>query len=196
MKQKSGYEKKLHYLTKGLLIAFVAILVVCYIPKIRFYRNELPNLEFYSENENADEFVKLPDEFEKEQILCFWTNHQNVKVYLNDQEIYNTNGDGRELFVSEAPSRWNRIKIPEDSAGKELRIHSDTQRYPVIREYVYGTDEEINQWLHQYYGSTQLADAGIVWIGMVFVLFGFFSKRKSCNMGRVYIRTSRIGVLE
>ena len=82
MKQKSGYEKKLHYLTKGFVIAFVAILVICYTPKIRFYRNELPNLEFYSENENADEFVKLPDEFEKEQILCFWTNHQNVKTIL------------------------------------------------------------------------------------------------------------------
>lgn len=179
MKQKFKFKNVFRCLFFVCAMILSILLIICYIPKLRFYYNEIPQLKIERTDENSDEFIELPDAFEEELILCFWTNHRDVAVYLEEQEIYNSGTEGRVLFGKLAPSRWNRITIPENSAGKELRIHSDVEYRWISREYVYGTDEQINQWLHQRYGFIQLIDAGIIGIGGIFVLFGSFSKRKT-----------------
>ena len=80
---------------------------------------EDPQLKIDVTDETPDELIKLPDAFEEELIICFWTNHRDVTVYLEEQEIYSTDTEGRVLFGKLAPSRWNRITIPKDSVGKE-----------------------------------------------------------------------------
>ena len=50
---------------------------------------------------------------------------------------------------------------------------------PFVKQYVYGSNEQINEWIHQHYGTTQLLDVGIVGLGVFFVLFGIFSQGTS-----------------
>ena len=178
-KMRDRIKQIVRYIITGSSIAFLGVLLACYIPKIRFYYNDLPNLKITSVNEDSEEIILLPNEFQEKQIICFWTNHQDVKVYLEDQEVYNTIEEEQVLFGKVAPSRWNRIEIPENSDGKELPISDGTNKFSYAREYVYGTNEEINEWLHQHYGGNQLVDTGIAWIGAIFVLFGIFAKRKT-----------------
>lgn len=178
-KMRYKIQKIVRYIITGCSIAFLGVLIACYIPKIRFYDNDLPNLKIFSVNEHSEEIILLPDEFQEKQIIYFWTNHQDVKVYLENQELYNTIAEEQILFGTVAPSRWNRIEIPENSDGKELRISGGINNFSHVREYVYGTDEEINKWLHLHYGSNQLVDTGIAWIGIIFVLFGISAKRKT-----------------
>ena len=178
-REKFKFPNIFHSLFNWCILIFSIVLLICYIPKIRLYYNEIPQLKIDITDDNPDELIELPDAFEEEMVVCFWTNHRDVTVYLEEQEIYSTDIEGRVLFGGLAPSRWNRITIPGGSAGKELRIHSDVEYQWISREYVYGTDEQINQWLHQRYGFIQLIDAGIVGIGVLFVLFGGFSRRKT-----------------
>ena len=175
MKFQNVFSKLVRIGMLGLLI----ILIIFYIPKTRFFYNELPCLEVSEEITNSDAVMILPDAFDEENIICFWSNHQKLRVYLEDQEIYTTDTNAKTSFGKIISSGWNRIEIPAFSAGKELRVHNETEDIPFVQEYRYGTNEQINQWIHQKFGVPQLIDAGLVGIGTIFILFGISGSRKS-----------------
>lgn len=119
-KMRDRIKQIVRYIITGSSIAFLGVLLACYIPKIRFYYNDLPNLKITSVNEDSEEIILLPNEFQEKQIICFWTNHQDVKVYLEDQEVYNTIEEEQVLFgisakrktrISELPMYFGQVMI-------------------------------------------------------------------------------------
>lgn len=179
VKQQSTFQSAFRTLRGVCMVVLLVLIAVFFAPKMKFYYNELPQLEVFETEEGCDVTARLPDAFDQEMILCFWSNHQTLKAFLESEEVYSTAEEGQNPFGKLAASRWNRIKIPACSAGKELRIHSETGTLPFVREYVYGTNEQINQWIHQHYGVMQLIDNGLIGVGALFILFGIFGRRDS-----------------
>ena len=161
-----------------MLLIFV-VLVIFYAPNTSFYYKDLPHLDDWKSSGTADVITTLPEEFQQNRVICFWSNHQRLQVYLDGEKLEFSDHKEERQFSKIEASRWNRIQIPEFSAGKEIRIHNESGRTPFVKEYVYGTNEEINQWIHQHYGSSQLLDAAIIGLGFFFVVFGILSARKS-----------------
>lgn len=159
------------------IFLLIIMMFVFYIPDFRFVYNELPKLTEWEQEDCATIRTILPDAFEKRMTLCFWSNHSIMKVYLGDQEIYDGCEESEESFCKIPASRWNYVEVPADSAGKELRVRSESGDIPFVKEYVYGTNEQVNQWLHQHYDFTQLIDEGLIGVGTLFVLFGLTNKR-------------------
>ena len=178
-----NHKKKFQNVVDKIILIWIVLLAVVlgmfYIPKTSFYYEELPRLEEWEISGAADVVTTLPEEFQENRIVCFWSNHQKIQVYLDDQMI-DLNGSKEELSFSEIEtSRWNRVEIPKNSAGKKLRIHSESGSRPFVTEFVFGSNEKINQWIHQHYGNTQLLDVGMTGIGFFFVVFGILNTRKS-----------------
>ena len=166
----------------GLLsVLLIVLIAVLYVPQMKIVHAHMPVLEGWkTESSNCISTV-LPQAFEERMTICFWSNHQEIKVYLEEKLLYDASALEENNFCEIAASRWNRIELPCKAAGKLLRIESSTANEPFVREYVYGTNEEINQWLHLNYGMFQMMDVGLIGVGMFFVLIAFINKRYSAS---------------
>ncbi|MCH5345276.1 MAG: GGDEF domain-containing protein [Acetatifactor sp.] len=56
------------------------------------------------------------------QTLLFYTKHQNVRVYLNEECIYSIEPDARNLFGKTPGGVWNQVSLTEADNGSRLRI--------------------------------------------------------------------------
>lgn len=166
----------------GLLsVLLIVLIAVLYGPQMKTDHTPIPILEGWKTEANNCISTVLPQAFEERMTICFWSNHQEIQVYLEDKLLYDASALEQNSFCEIAPSRWNRIELPSKAAGKLLKIESSTANEPFVREYVYGTSEEINQWLHLNYGMFQLMDVGLVGVGAFFVLVAFINKRYSAS---------------
>lgn len=166
----------------GLLsVLLIVLIAVLYGPQMKTDHTPIPILEGWKTEANNCISTVLPQAFEERMTICFWSNHQEIQVYLEDKLLYDASALEQNNFCEIAPSRWNRIELPSKAAGKLLKIESSTANEPFVREYVYGTSEEINQWLHLNYGMFQLMDVGLVGVGAFFVLIAFINKRYSAS---------------
>lgn len=157
------------YIINTFIVLLVLGIVIFYLPKLRVLHSELPQLKEWIEEDESCVRTLLPEAFNKSLTICFWSNHQEINVWLEDELIYTMN-DTEETFSMIKNSQWNRVVVPEKSNGKELRIESTTGNLPVVKEYVYGTGQELNRWIHQRYGIEQLLDAATIGIGLFFIL--------------------------
>lgn len=161
----------------GSVILFV-VLCLFYIPGMRMVRDKLPQLTEWEADGELDIWTRLPEDFQREMTICFWSDHQILNVHLDGREIYTGLKADEERFCKVSASRWNRVTIPAGSSGKELRIHSASEQAPFVKNCIYGTNDQLNRWIHQHYDLTQLIDVGIVAIGAFFVLIGLYNKKK------------------
>ena len=74
------------------------------------YEIKLPSKVFRSDGEYAKIYTLLPEDFEKEQTLCFWTEYQDVEVYLEDTLIY-TNIKEEARFGKASFSQWKKDSL-------------------------------------------------------------------------------------
>ena len=113
VKQQSTFQSAFRTLRGVCMVVLLVLIAVFFAPKMKFYYNELPQLEVFETEEGCDVTARLPDAFDQEMILCFWSNHQTLKVFLESEEVYSTAEEGQNPFGKLAASRWNRIKIPD-----------------------------------------------------------------------------------
>ena len=105
------------------------------------------------QEEQIELYTILPKEFENRQTICFWTRFQDVKVFLDGKQIYETE---EELRLGESMvSLWNYVDIPDDMSGHVLEIKMTTP-YKIYKTFlekvVYGSAEEVHSWMHKTYG--------------------------------------------
>ena len=64
--------------------------------------------------------AKLPEAFKTAKRVCFWTENQDVSVYLDEQKIYNT--ENQDNFGEAKVALWNYVQVPSGSDGKTLYL--------------------------------------------------------------------------
>ena len=172
------------------------------------YEIKLPAKVYRSDGENAKIYTLLPEDFEKEQTLCFWTEYQDVKVYLEDTLIYTNIKEGAR-FGKATFSQWNFVNIQQNSQGKKLLIFLQCPYNKFefqLQEVVYGTSNEVHQWIVKTYGFNQLLDYALLGVGIVLIILAMFQngewKQRICQcffgmtavLIGLWMRTSMKGV--
>ena len=64
----------------------------------------------------------LPENDEPVDAACFYTEYAEVRVYLNDAQVYRFDKPQGERFSSAAPSTWNKIVLPANSKKAYITI--------------------------------------------------------------------------
>ena len=93
----------------------------------------------------------LPGEADGGRSICFYSIYQTVRVQLDGEEIYRFDVPAGEHLLDAAPSNWNSLALPEDSAGRTLTIELTTP----YRQYASRTPEVLM-------GSAELVEKNIV----------------------------------
>lgn len=193
--------KKPIYLYVFLGIVFIGIILICFFPKsiISECGSKAQKIDVWtvveSEHGSKDvlipiklDFAKdepyvicteLPETFKTEKSVCFWTENQDVTVYLDDQEIYNTTN--QDNFGDAKVALWNYVRVPSESDGKMLYL-SFSCPYDIseywLDEVYYGTEKEIDDTLRHSYFCGSLIDNIMQGMGFSFILLGFIRKNE------------------
>ena len=193
--------KKTLYLYVFLSIVFIGMLVMCYFPKsiISECGSKAQKIDVWTlvESEHASKDVlipvsldsakdepfvictELPETFKEEKTVCFWTENQDVTVYLDEQEIYNT--ENQDTFGEAKVALWNYVRVPSDSDGKMLYL-SFSCPYDIseywLDEVYYGTEKEIDDTLRQMYLFGALIDNIMRGMGFSFILLALIRKNE------------------
>ena len=193
--------KKTLYLYVFLSIVFIGMLVMCYFPKsiISECGSKAQKIDVWTlvESEHASKDVlipvsldsakdepfvictELPETFKEEKTVCFWTENQDVTVYLDEQEIYNT--ENQDTFGEAKVALWNYVRVPSDSDGKMLYL-SFSCPYDIseywLDEVYYGTEKEIDDTLRQTYLFGALIDNIMRGMGFSFILLALIRKNE------------------
>lgn len=63
--------------------------------------------------------------------LLFRTYQQNVRVYVDGEQVYSFGDFKVKTFIQTLPVRWNMATLPDDSSGKEIviEIFSEYEKY-------------------------------------------------------------------
>lgn len=197
MRGKSG---KYLFLVWGAIL--FAILAVFYLPKCKRPQTEevaLEISEWIQVLEDGEEravylpeklnkgtaeirlYTYLPEKCEENQRVCFWTESQDVEVYLEEELIY-TNIGNAERFGKAAVSQWHIVKIPEESAGKKIDLYFyntyESERF-VLAEVLMGTGSGIESWINGKYASNYMMDLVLIIIGGIFSFYACFQKHNT-----------------
>lgn len=140
----------------------------------------LPENIFEENTKNTEIYTMLTEDFQKEQTLCFWTYHQDVKVYVDNECIYTTESHDR--FGKANISKWNIMHLPKYSEGKSLKI-SMSSPYDMsdffLTEVIYGTKVDVFQWIYKNYVINQILDFVLIIASFSFILcIGIYEKNK------------------
>lgn len=191
--------KKTIYLYVVLGIVFIGIILMCYFPEsiISECGSKAQKIDVWTvvESEHVSKDVltpikldsekdapyvictELPETFKTEKLVCFWTENQDVTVYLGDQEIYNT--DNQDAFGEAKVALWNYVRIPSESDGKMLSL-SFSCPYDIseywLDEVYYGTEKEIDDTLRHSYFCGSLIDNIMQGMGFSFILLALIRK--------------------
>ena len=182
-------QKIIDYILVGLFLAWLIILAAFYIPTavskwspgevlkietwtIKEERIELPYKFMPGKDEPVRLTATLPETDMSEKDICFWTKSENAEVYLNGKLIYRTAEDTK-LGKAGAP-QWNYVHLPNESRGGfiELQIESPYHKSFYLDEVIYGSREEIEDWIENEYAVGVIMDwmlfvAGISFMGTI-----------------------------
>lgn len=90
---------------------------------------ELDNISEFQAIEKGETLVletTLPN-IDNEKVLYFHTKDTEVKVYIDDVEVYSFEMQDEFSFLKTPGNKWNAIYIPVDYVGKTLRIELTSQ---------------------------------------------------------------------
>lgn len=134
----------------------------------------------------------LPQDFNGDCHVCFWTFYRSVSVYLDGKLIYDYNNAAHNnSFGKASSSKWNFVQIKDsDAASKVLTIKMHTPYSDVsgrLTEVVYGEWDEIYSWLEGSYGIFSIIDTVVFWTGIVFMVLAFVNTiKKHYNRNQAY----------
>ena len=115
----------------------------------------------------------LDAEFDAPRALCFYSVYENVCVRLGGEEVYRFDKPPGEWMMRAAPSYWNQVFLPGDSAGSTLEIELSTpyQQYanmlPVVRS---GTEAQVDRYVLLKTLPRFVAALAILFVGLIFAL--------------------------
>lgn len=139
----------------------------------------IPGKLYQDDNGNIEIYTTLPECFENEQTICFWTYYQSVEVYLEEKEIYQFDNSEADSFGSASTPTWNYIDISENSSGKQITIKMHTP-YPDVNlrleEVIYGNFIQLQRWMDIRYGLYKTVDSIFLWVGILFFIMAVIQK--------------------
>ncbi len=114
--------------------------------------------------------------------LIFFTKHQNVEVFINEELVYSLKPDSENLFGKTSGKSWNSIPIFHRDEGKPVRIlltpvYENT--VGVIPDFYLGTQYTLyNDIIRKNIFIFFLSVVAIV-LGLVFVMFSLYNYRNT-----------------
>ena len=178
-------EKQRKYLIELLPLAIICALMALFIlGSAREYgRNadQLEPLQYWTGRETAGEgqsvtlemSAELLEEFADARSLCFFTVYQEVRVRLDDAEIYRFDVPAGEHLLDTAPSNWNSMSLPEGSDGRTLTIELTTpyrhyaSRMPLV---LFGSAEMVESYIVMKTVPRLVAALAVLFIGLAFAI--------------------------
>ncbi len=114
--------------------------------------------------------------------LMFYSRHQNVEVYLDEECVYSMRPDRENLFGSTPGCVWNQLKFLDEDNGKTLKI----ELIPVYKsaidavpDFYFGSKYDISaDLLRKDFWTIFFAIATIV-IGFVFIGYTIYNRNNS-----------------
>lgn len=129
------------------------------------------------------EYSFVPDVIEESyRTLMFYTIHQNVKVYVEDECIYSMEPDHSNLFGKTPGSVWNEVTLGDDYRGKSIRIlilpvyENVTDVVPVT---YYGCKSDIISYVIFHNLPVMLLSLAAIFSGLVFIFFVVYNYKNS-----------------
>jgi sensor histidine kinase YesM len=144
-------------------------------------------------NRDSEGFSKistiLPENYVNGSYLCFWSYFSSVNVYVDGQKIYcHDNLDGNS-FGEAAYSKWNHVKLPEASQGKELLIvfYSPYKDIDLrLNKAIIGDINEIHKYLHSNFALSRFIEIALIWMGLLFITLGFWQNNVRFKRHPIY----------
>lgn len=126
--------------------------------------------------------LKLQDVPKGSPSLMFYTVHQSVEVWMNDELIYSIHPNENNLFGNTPGNNWNTIPIFDDDNGKELRIviiPAYESSLEIVPEFYLGS--RLSIWTHLIGRNllTFVLSLATVCIGVIFLIFTLTNYRNS-----------------
>ncbi len=149
---------------------------------------DLPARDIRPAGESTVLSTNLGAEFDEPLALCFYSVFQNVKVRLNGQEIYCFERPRGEIMQA-APSYWNVVILPGNSAGEELEIELFTpyQQYSnVLPEIRSGTLEEVDRFVLLKTMPRFATALAILLVGLIFAIVAVLMRYYSLGSSGLY----------
>ncbi len=88
---------------------------------------DLPIKENHITKNKSQTITKtLSSDFNNKQTIVFYSQFQDVKVFLDEELIYNYSKKENIFLLKASPSTWNYVDIPEKSEGKTIRIEIES----------------------------------------------------------------------
>lgn len=131
----------------------------------------LPAREIRPAGEETVLVRTLDADFQRARTLCFNSVYENVRVLLDGEEIYRFDKPAGERLMRAAPSYWNQVQIPPQSAGGTLEIVLSTpyQQYAnVIPEIRAGDEAQVERYVGYRTLSRFVAALAILFVGLIF----------------------------
>ena len=147
-----------------------------------FYE-ELPDVIETNGSGMAAVYRKLNEADVEASSLCFYTSHQNVSVFVDDELIYQVAAS--EIRKSKTPGNfWNFVELSREYQNKELRIELEEcygSSEVVIPEFYYGSESTFMMWYILQQLMPLLLSLVTFIIGVALVVI-FFSLRNSMRV--------------
>lgn len=126
--------------------------------------------------------VKLKDVPKGSPSLMFYTVHQNVEVWMDEELIYCVRPNAGNLFGNTPGNNWNTLPIFDDDNGKELRIviiPAYESSLEIVPEFYLGS--RLSIWTHLISRNllTFVLSLLTVCIGVIFLVFTLSNYRNS-----------------
>ena len=115
----------------------------------------------------------LPDEADGGPSVCFYSIYQTVRVQLDGEEIYRFDVPPGEKLLNAAPSNWNSLTLPRDSAGRTLTIELSTpyRQYAArTPQVLVGSAELVENNIEMKTVPRLVAALAVLFIGLVFAI--------------------------
>lgn len=134
---------------------------------------ELPTRDFRAAGEPTCMQITLGEDFRESRALCFYSVYADVAVRLSGEEVYSFHKPAGEQITRAAPSVWNVVALPADSAGAQLEIELSTpyqhyaNRIPQVR---YGSLAQASQYVAMETVPRFVVALAIMFIGLIFCI--------------------------
>ena len=108
----------------GLLsVLLIVLIAVLYGPQMKTDHTPIPILEGWKTEANNCISTVLPQAFEERMTICFWSNHQEIQVYLEDKLLYDANALEQNNFCEIAPANLLEKLNIKNFSYDEVRLY-------------------------------------------------------------------------
>lgn len=116
------------------------------------------------------------------RVLMFYTTHQNVKVYLENDLLYSMRAADSNLFNQSPGCVWNEVVFASENNGGHLKIMLESVYSTSIGnvpEFYFGVKYDIGKRIILENLPAILLGAGAILLGLVFIAFVLYNYKNS-----------------